>query len=107
MTSKMSRLGGKRLKSTDVHNISRKRRKLEVPRKKPKSRQPESNISVATLSASELPWKEITPPERLGDAEGFLGLEEIDDVEIVRDSQGKQTRFRVRLSTFSWDYPPN
>ena len=96
----MSRTRDKRLKSTDVQDVSRKRRKLEVPRKKPKPRQTESDMSVATLSANELPWKEITPPERLDDAEGFLGLEEIDDVDIVRDLQGNQTRFRVRPTTF-------
>ena len=91
----MSRTGDKRTESRDAQGKSRKRRKLKLSKKKPKSAQPESDVSETTLSASKLAWREITPPERLDDAEGFLGLEEIDDVEIVKDLQGNKTRFRV------------
>ncbi|KAK5000762.1 ATP-dependent RNA helicase [Elasticomyces elasticus] len=32
----------------------------------------------------DLPWKEVEMPDRLDDFEGFFGLEEIDDVDVVR-----------------------
>ena len=93
----MSRTGQKRSKSTEVPKSSRKRRKVdgllkEIPRTKTAS-----GPSVERLSANELSWREVTPPERLDDAEGFLGLEEIDDVEVVRDEKGNHTHFRVYI----------
>ncbi len=91
----MSRTGQKRAKAKDLSRLSRKRRKLETTPQKPFKSTSSSGASVATRSANELVWREVTPPERLDDAEGFLGLEEIDDVEVVRDAKGKQTYFRV------------
>lgn len=37
------------------------------------------------LRLESLQWKEVDMPDRLGDFEGFYGLEEIDDVDVVRD----------------------
>lgn len=34
----------------------------------------------------QLQWKEVQMPDRLDDFEGFFGLEEIEDVDVVRDS---------------------
>lgn len=34
-------------------------------------------------------WKEVSMPDRLEDMEGFFGLEEIDDVDVIRDASGK------------------
>jgi ATP-dependent RNA helicase DDX24/MAK5 len=95
----MSRTGQKKAKSTEVLNGSLKRRKLKATPNNSKSTQTVLGAPIATVSANDLPWREVTPPQRLDDAEGFLGLEEIDDVEIVRDAQGKQTRFQVSSST--------
>ena len=87
----MSRIDQKRTKSTAIPKPCRKRRKLEATQNEPTRTKP----SVATLSADELAWKEVTPPERLDDAEGFFGLEEIDDVEVVREANGERLYFRV------------
>lgn len=35
----------------------------------------------------ELNWKSVEVPETLDDYEGFFGLEEVDDVEVVRDTE--------------------
>lgn len=43
-----------------------------------------------------LKWKEVTIPSRLEDAEGFFGLEEIDDVEVVRDEVNQHIMFRPK-----------
>lgn len=37
----------------------------------------------------ELPWREVSIPDDLDDFEGIYGLEEIDDVEVVRDPETK------------------
>ncbi len=97
----MSRTGQKRSKPTQIANSSRKRRKLETASSKLKNIKPSFNTSPATVLANELAWREVTPPERLDDAEGFFGLEEIDDVEVIRDTSGNQTHFRVHSSDFS------
>ena len=65
---------------------SKKRQRIEaIPRT-------ESSTPVALHA---LNWKEVTLPDRLEDAEGFFGLEEIEDVEVVRDVQSGKIEFRV------------
>lgn len=43
-----------------------------------------------------LRWKPVDLPGRLEDAEGFYGLEEIDDVEVVRDEVNNHIMFRPK-----------
>jgi ATP-dependent RNA helicase DDX24/MAK5 len=58
-----------------------KRQKLSTPVAAPaKSSGPARKIRIDDLS-----WKAVSMPDRLEDFEGFYGLEEIDDVEVVRD----------------------
>ena len=51
--------------------------------------------SSTPIALHALNWKEVTLPDRLEDAEGFFGLEEIEDVEVVRDAQSGKIEFRV------------
>jgi ATP-dependent RNA helicase DDX24/MAK5 len=44
--------------------------------------------SKKIVSIDDLAWKKTPLPDRLEDAEGFFGLEEIDDVEVVKDADG-------------------
>ncbi|KAI5790964.1 putative ATP dependent RNA helicase [Pyronema domesticum] len=39
----------------------------------------------AKVQLNELAWKEVAMPDRLDDVEGFFGLEEVDDVDIVNE----------------------
>ncbi|KAF3925459.1 hypothetical protein ABW21_db0207049 [Orbilia brochopaga] len=39
-----------------------------------------------TVSADSLRWREVEMPDRLDDVEGFFGLEEIDDVQVVNNN---------------------
>ena len=48
-------------------------------------------ISVA---ADALPWASVTS-DHLDDAEGFFGLEEVSDVEVVKDASNGQISFKV------------
>ena len=49
----------------------------------------------APIALDAFNWKEVNLPDRLEDAEGFFGLEEIEDVEVVRDAQSGKLEFRV------------
>ncbi|KAL1970073.1 hypothetical protein VTN77DRAFT_6478 [Rasamsonia byssochlamydoides] len=43
----------------------------------------------------ELDWKEVRLPDRLDDAGGFFGLEEIEGVDIVRPQGGGEIKFKA------------
>ena len=86
----MSRIGGKRVNATAKVEVRRKRRKVcDVSNGRKKSPTSSEGL-IPTLTANELAWKKVTPPEQLDDAEGFFGLEEIDDVEVIRDVEGRK-----------------
>ncbi|EOD44502.1 putative atp-dependent rna helicase mak5 protein [Neofusicoccum parvum UCRNP2] len=44
-----------------------------------------STRSGKTVRLENLAWKEVEMPDRLDDFEGFYGLEEIDDIDVVRE----------------------
>ena len=52
------------------------------------------NVPVAPES---LPWKEVEMIDMFDDAEGFYGLEEVDDIEVVRD--GNRIQFVCHQET--------
>ena len=60
-----------------------------------RSYQPEKVLRPAGqfVGVDQLPWKGVSLPDRLEDAEGFLELEEIDEVEVVRE--GDKIQYRV------------
>ena len=53
-----------------------------------------SNFTANALD--ELPWDQVPFPERFEDAEGFLGLEEVSDVEVIKKSGSQLVEYRVR-----------
>ncbi|KAJ5168616.1 ATP-dependent RNA helicase mak5 [Penicillium canariense] len=56
----------------------------------------EGNSWDGVVGIDDLNWKEVALPDRLGDASGFFGLEEIDGVDIVRSTGGGQIRFKAK-----------
>ena len=80
-----------------------KRKRVEKPLGKQKRRKAEniklppagSDIRRTAVSSDHLAWKEVALPDRLEDAEGFFGLEEIDDVEVVRDAENGKIEYWV------------
>lgn len=71
----------KRRSGTDIVTRQKKRRRVgDAPTS---VQNPKSKAS----QLDTLPWNEVAFPERFEDAEGFFGLEEISDVEVVRDSK--------------------
>lgn len=53
-----------------------------------------------SVDVDQLNWKEVSLPDRMADTGGFFGLEEIDDVEIIRPNGGGEIQFKVRAYLF-------
>jgi len=66
---------------------SKKRQKIELT---------ENPAPKKPVAVDSLPWNEVQMPEMFNDAEGFYGLEEVDDVEIIK--QGDKVQFVSCLS---------
>ena len=72
------------------HAASRPRKRQRVD----KATQ-QSKPALGTVNVDLLHWNEVPLPDRLDDAEGFFGLEEVDDVEVIRDTASGILEFRV------------
>lgn len=70
---------------------ARKRQKEEQPSAAERpAKKAKTNNGKQPVKLDNLPWKDVSLPDRMDDYEGFMGLEEIDDVEVIRDdSNGK------------------
>ena len=81
--------GPKKRPSNETQHVasSKKRQKLSQGSGQSEQLRP-------TLKSDQLRWTEAALPDRLEDAEGFFGLEEIDDVEVIKDASGKNVLFR-------------
>lgn len=55
----------------------------------------QSGAKKTISSLDTLPWTQVPIPDRFEDAEGFFGLEEIEDVEIVRNEKLGKLEYRV------------
>lgn len=47
------------------------------------------------VGLDDLNWKEVALPDRMEDAGGFFGLEEIDGVDVVRPQGNGEVQFKV------------
>jgi ATP-dependent RNA helicase DDX24/MAK5 len=79
-----------------------KRKRDPVPshpdkkQKTPVSETKKASSRHPAVRGDALKWKAVALPARLLDAEGLYGLEEIDDVEVVRDETNQHVTFRPR-----------
>ncbi|KAL9127557.1 MAG: hypothetical protein Q9217_003599 [Psora testacea] len=62
-----------------------------------KRRRVGSLLKPKSPTLDHLPWKEVPFPERFEDAEGFLGLEEISDVDINKDEKSGKVQYQLNL----------
>ncbi|KKY14036.1 putative atp-dependent rna helicase mak5 [Phaeomoniella chlamydospora] len=65
---------------------------------KPKKRQKVGEAPLQIVNEQDLAWTEVALPDQLEDAEGFYGLEEVDDVEVIRTETGNGVKFRTKAS---------
>lgn len=73
---------------------ARKRLKLQEPVTNPLVAR-EKPTCEAIVRLDKLQWKEVALPDHLDDYEGFFGLEELSDVEVVKEESGKTTYRRA------------
>ncbi|GAD97497.1 conserved hypothetical protein [Paecilomyces variotii No. 5] len=60
-----------------------------------KKQRVDSASDGGVVALDDLDWKEVALPDRLDDAEGFFGLEEIDGVDIVRPEGKGEIKFKA------------
>jgi ATP-dependent RNA helicase DDX24/MAK5 len=63
--------------------------------KRKKAVKSDAASDYGSLGVDDLNWKEVAMPDRMDDAEGFFGLEEIEGVDIIKQSDGG-VQFKVR-----------
>ncbi|RMZ89176.1 hypothetical protein DV736_g3591, partial [Chaetothyriales sp. CBS 134916] len=73
------------------HNAKRKRAVERAQWSK------KTKLALEAVRGDALKWEQVELPDRLEDAEGFYNLEEIDDVEVVRDERN-HIMFRLKNS---------
>ncbi|KAK5162878.1 ATP-dependent RNA helicase [Saxophila tyrrhenica] len=71
----------------------RKRRKLDGNAGSAKD---SSKTIKSKVPANLLSWKSVSMPDHMDDYEGFFGLEEVDDVDVVRDEGTGQISFNAK-----------
>lgn len=78
-----------------------KRKRSDAVLKSRKRSRPTKRINLVQRSSAvqsdKLKWKAVSISKQLDDAEGFYGLEELSDVEVVQDDSGKSVLFKARL----------
>lgn len=79
-------MGEKRRRDQKGSNFQQNKRKRASNAAKPEDR---------IVGVNDLNWKAVALPDRIDDVEGFYGLEEIDDVDIVKPEGGGEVQFKV------------
>ena len=51
------------------------------------------------VKLDDLQWKAVSMPDRLEDVEGFFGLEEIENVDVIQTGRDGQVEYRVSIGT--------
>ncbi|KAK3699832.1 ATP-dependent RNA helicase [Vermiconidia calcicola] len=75
---------------------ARKKRKLDGNNPTPPTKVPKSKVKADALA-----WRDVSMPDHMDDYEGFLGLEEVEDVEVVRDGTTGGISFHGTAATDS------
>ena len=84
-------MGQKRQRGSKGADLQAKKRKKDVAAAE------ESEDPLVTVN--DLNWKEVALPDRLEDAGGFFGLEEIDGVEVIK---GGSEGLRFKVCGVNW-----
>ncbi|KAE8405199.1 ATP-dependent RNA helicase mak5 [Aspergillus pseudonomiae] len=86
-------MGQKRLRDQKgAGSFAKKRKKSAKPSNAPEEESDWDGI----VAMDELNWKEVALPDRLEDAGGFFGLEEIEGVDIIRSEGSGEIKFKAK-----------
>lgn len=89
-------MGKKRTRSDEDQGSQKKRGRVDQCRKSLKK----ENTDSKTVALDELPWSSVSLPDKIENAEGFYGLEEVSDVEVISDSKAGRFKFRVGKESY-------
>ncbi|KAJ4371700.1 ATP-dependent RNA helicase [Didymella sp. IMI 355093] len=78
-----------------AHNPPKAAHKAHKRQKLEKAPKPATKKQKRRVQLNDLGWKTVGMPDRLEDTEGFYGLEEIDDVEVVKDATTGNITFQT------------
>src|SRR5690242_2431269 len=78
-----------------AHNPPKAAHKAHKRQKLEKGLKPTTTKQKRRVQLNDLGWKTVGMPDRLEDTEGFYGLEEIDDLEVVRDATTGNITFQT------------
>lgn len=84
-------MGQKRQRGSKSADLQAKKRKKDVAAVE--------DGEDALVTVNDLNWKEVALPDRLEDAGGFFGLEEIDGVEVIK---GGSEGLRFKVCSVGW-----
>ncbi|KAF1359184.1 P-loop containing nucleoside triphosphate hydrolase protein [Lizonia empirigonia] len=68
-----------------AHNPPKAAYKAHKRQKLEKAPKPATKKQKRRVQLNDLGWKTVDMPDRLEDTEGFYGLEEVDDLEVIKD----------------------
>lgn len=78
-----------------AHNPPKAAHKAHKRQKLEKASKPAVKKQKRRVQLNDLGWRTVGMPDRLEDTEGFYGLEEIDDVEVVKDATTGNITFQT------------
>ncbi|KAF3036378.1 ATP-dependent RNA helicase [Didymella keratinophila] len=78
-----------------AHNPPKAAHKAHKRQKLEKAPKPAAKKQKRRVQLNDLGWKTVGMPDRLEDTEGFYGLEEIDDVEVIKDTMTGNITFQT------------
>ncbi|KAF1922995.1 DEAD-domain-containing protein [Didymella exigua CBS 183.55] len=78
-----------------AHNPPKAAHKAHKRQKLEKASNPVAKKQKRRVQLHDLGWKTVGMPDRLEDTEGFYGLEEIDDVEVIKDATTGNITFQT------------
>lgn len=91
-------MGQKRQRDPKGSSIQTNKKKKGANTGNATSQKDDSSDGIVALD--DLNWKTVPLPDRLEDASGFFGLEEIDGVDILRPEGTGEIQFKVRFAVF-------
>lgn len=92
----MAATGSKRPLPTKVAAMKQKKRRKLDPESKATTKSAAQDGQKRRTRLDALAWTNVAMPDHLDDYEGFFGLEEVDDVDVVRDKVTGALIFNAR-----------
>lgn len=84
-----------KIAKAERNQAAHKRRKIETAPKKSKKAPKAVEPVKRAVRLEDLPWNPLGIPDHMEDYEGFLGLEEVEGVEVVKDDKSGRVEYKA------------